>query len=517
MSCRIHPRSSKARTTSRKTRRRRGAYLVLFGLSMAIFLGIMALIHDLALISYGTRQCQNIADAAVLAGSRKLGFTRSQSAAKNTALQYLTVYNRSDSTIADIHTPPISGEYAGQLGYIQVIAKRDLRTWMLRSSWFSSPSIVVSAQSVAGDESFIPEPSLIALNPNARPGLTVSSTASLRVTGRVFVNSEGGGFDQSGNPIGNGNTSTAIAVNTPSVGNGLYANMVDSVGGVDNPYAIRPLLPDASAPLRTGLPTYPDPYVSLATPNVNNGVDNRFRGSVTVTTTTVNGLAFDTSGQNRIARNNEIIADGLYTATAGDVILHPGIYTRIWVTGGRVYFVPGIYVVTARATSPDTIRLSGGTIFADGVMLYSTGENYNANTGSPDNTDAAIPPPTQPSTTFSTAWLNTSMVLGPIDTAKYNYGSLYPGAKPVSSEFNGISFYQRRHNPRTLLITGNTSEADFKGVFYGKWMQCRIQATGTLGSKFFVSDMIVLGGSSINLNASIADPQAVGRSIFLVE
>ncbi len=52
-----------AKKSCRKTVGRRGAYLVLFALSMTLFLGFLALIHDLALINYGWRRCQNIADA----------------------------------------------------------------------------------------------------------------------------------------------------------------------------------------------------------------------------------------------------------------------------------------------------------------------------------------------------------------------------------------------------------------------------------------------------------------------
>ena len=496
---------------------RQGAYLVLFALSMTVMLGILALIHDLALINYGWRQCQNAADAAALAGARRLGSYKSPTVAKNTALLYLTSFNKTDSSIADIHCPPISGPHAGQRGYVQVTARKDITTWMLRSSWFNRPSIVVTAHSVAGDEAFVPEPSMITLNPNAQPGLTVSSTALFRINGRIVVNSEGGGLDENSNPINNGSSSPAIVVNTPGSGYGLHADFVDAVGGADNPSGIKPYASDGYPPLRTRIPPQPDPYLSTPTPDISNGVDSRFRGSVTVTSSSVNGLAYDTSGQNRIAQDNEVIANGLYSSQAGDVILHPGVYSRIWVTGGRVYFVPGIYVLTARVSSPDVLRISGGTILADGIMFYVTGKDYDADTGAPDKFDLASPPPSTPSTTFGTSWITTALRITPIDTQKYDYQSLYPGAKAVATEFNGFSFYQRRHNPRTLLISGTHGLPSLPGVFYGKWMQARISVSANLSTKFIVSDMVVLGGSSIELDTTATGSQAIGRSVFLVE
>jgi hypothetical protein len=507
----------KSKKLGRRSGNRQGAYLVLFALSMTLFIGLLALIHDLALINYGWRRCQNIADAAALAGARKLGSTRSPSNAKNTALVYLTILNQTDSTLADIRTPPTSGDYAGQRGYVQVTARWEIGTWMLRRSWFSSPSIEVTAQSVAGDEMFIPEPSLLTLNPQAFPGLAVSRTSAFRVHGRIMVNSEGGGLDEYGNPIGNGNSSSAISVGLPTSNFGIFSDVVDSVGGVDNPYGIKPRVQDAYAPVRTKVPPFADPFLSIATPSVSNGVDNRFRGSVTVTSTSVSGLAYDTSGLNRVAKSNEVIAGGLYTANAGDIILHPGIYTRIWISGGRVFFVPGIYVVTARVTSPEVLRITGGSVVADGLMFYATGANYDANTGAPDRDDTSVAPPALASTTFGPISLVASFRASPIDTRKYDYASLYPGGKAVASEFNGITFYQRRHNQQYMAITGTNNQLSLSGVFYGKWMPLRISATGVLGAKFVVSSLNVLGGSSIEILATETDSPAIGRSIFLVE
>ena len=127
---------------------RRGAYLVLFALSMTLFLGFLALIHDLALINYGWRRCQNIADAAALAGARKLGSTRSPSIARDTALTYLTILNPTDSRLADIRTPPTSDEV--------LLTAKPGRAWGLRVTRLgsgmniSSPATLWAVTSIDG-------------------------------------------------------------------------------------------------------------------------------------------------------------------------------------------------------------------------------------------------------------------------------------------------------------------------------------------------------------------------------
>jgi hypothetical protein len=126
-------------------------------------------------------------------------------------------------------------------------------------------------------------------------------------------------------------------------------------------------------------------------------------------------------------------------------------------------------------------------------------------------------PPAVASTTFGPIWLVASLRFNPIDTLKYDYASLYPGAKAVASEFNGMTFYQRRHNQQYMVITGNTNQPNLSGVFYGKWMPLRISGTSVLGTKCVVSSLNILGGSSIEIRAPATDSQAIGRSIFLVQ
>jgi hypothetical protein len=156
-------------------------------------------------------------------------------------------------------------------------------------------------------------------------------------------------------------------------------------------------------------------------------------------------------------------------------------------------------------------------VTANGLMFYNTGKNYNVNTGAPDNTDLGIPPPSAPATSFGRASFTTSFQTSPIDTSVYNYASLYPGAKAVSSDFNGMMYYQRRHNTQSLQITGNSAETTLQGTFYGKWMPIQISGQGKYNSQFVVSTFAVTGSGNIEVTAGNNTPVAMGKAVALVE
>ena len=103
------------------------------------------------------------------------------------------------------------------------------------------------------------------------------------MNGTVIVNSNGGGLDEFGQPIGNGNSGSAIT----TAGNGvLYAHDVQSVGGVNTPSMIKNYdAGNSESPLHTGSLAQPDPYQYLPPPTTATGVA-RIRGQGVATTST---------------------------------------------------------------------------------------------------------------------------------------------------------------------------------------------------------------------------------------
>jgi len=157
---------NRTRTTPpRGYRSRRGAYLHIFAVSLTLFVGMLAILYDLAQLNYAWRRCQNAADAAALAGSAKIADGFQENPAMSKTLEYLSVWNVTASTAEDIHSPPISGKYLGMEGYIEVVAKWNVKMMFFRLLPFGSSEIEVKARAVAGTESFMPGDGVIALNP----------------------------------------------------------------------------------------------------------------------------------------------------------------------------------------------------------------------------------------------------------------------------------------------------------------------------------------------------------------
>jgi hypothetical protein len=245
-------------------------------------------------------------------------------------------------------------------------------------------------------------------------------------------------------------------------------------------------------------------------------VDDRRRGSIAVTNQTVQGVNTDTAGQNFVAVGGESVANGLHTATAGEVILHPGIYDSIDITGGSVYLIPGIYVVASNKNNQAALKITGGTVTADGVMFYNTGNNYNPSTGSPDANDINKKPPHDDGATLGGFTFNAGMRFRPISTTTYAYSSLYAGAPAVSNKFDGMLFYQRRRNTQGIDIQGNSATGVLSGTLYAKWANFKISGQGTYDAQFVAGSMSVTGQGDVTV-LSAGTGKGKANQIFLVE
>lgn len=354
------------------------------------------------------------------------------------------------------------------------------------------------------------------LDPTARPGLNVSGQARLRVNGRVVVNSEGGGEDENGNSVANGNNGTAASGGQPNSNNGIFARDIRVVGGVDNYQNFKNYVSGGSNPLKAKQLPEPDPLINLPVPTNALGVDARSRGEVKVTNANVSGLNTDSAGQNHKATAGESVAGGLHTAIANEVILYPGIYQNIDITGGTVYFVPGIYVISANKNNQSAIKVTGGTVVGEGVMFYNTGDNYESTTGLPDKNDMSLTPPVSDGAKLGSVSINAGLSLKPINTSTYAYGSLYAGAQAVSSQFDGMLFFQRRRNTNEISITGNAADGVLKGTLYAKWANFKISGQGNYSAQFVAGSLALTGQGDITILAA-GGGTGHANEVYLVE
>lgn len=489
---------------------RPGKVLVMTVLMMPVLLGMTGLVIDGGMLMATHRQVQNTADAAALAAAMDLyrgaGGTTAVASAQtfvtNNGLNVTLGLNAGATNTINI--PPATGPHAGNGQYAEAIVTTTAPTFFIQVLSGSSTNSI-SARSVAGYEPVGAGEGAIVLDPTAAPGLSVSSNNSrLIVRGSVVVNSQGSGVDQYNQPVSGSYSQPAVSTGGPNISPApIVVNDLQVVGGVDTPDNVRFYDPafgptnfydstNQDRPIFARGPIAPDPLLNLATPTTSNGVQNVFP---------------DKNGVNQASPQNISIGN------SDTVTLKPGIYQTIGITGGTVTMNPGIYVVGVNATGGgNRFSITGGTVTANGVMVYNTGNDYTTS-GSPDSSDGNSSPSKSVSSKFGGITINGGTVtMTPISD--------------TSSPFFGMLFYQRRWNTTSASIAGNSSNlqlgpanptaANPVGTIYAKWANFQLSGTGKFNSQFVVGSMSISGGAAVTINSG---GKSFGRAnvVFLVE
>ena len=520
-------RSRTRRGRKRQTTTRSGYVLVWFALGLSILLGMCGLVIDSGLLMASHRQIQNMADTAALAAAMHMLKGQSFAAAKTEAANFVNNHNGLTDATVVVNSPPQQGPYAtgGSGTYVEAIVTDTVTTFFAHFLPGVGRQHPVQARAVAGYEAVTAREGVIVLDPTSFPGLDISGGGVMRVRGSVVVNSEGGGVDENGDPVNNGNSQWAAKAGQPNSGAGIYANHVHVVGGVDYPALFKPYNLGDPPPLDANQTPEPDPLINLPTPMISSGVDPTPRGEVKVTQNNVQGMETNdpatgmAKGENFEAAGGEVIAGGMHVATAGEAILHPGIYHKIEITGGAAYFIPGIYVLAAQKENQNVLSLTGGNVTFNNSMFYITGDNYDPNSGWPDIDDGEQPPPLADGAKLGRVSINAEMHFTAIDAdivpSVYGRYAFAPAILP-SEAFNGTLFYQRRGNNQTIKITGNSAGGQLQGTMYAKWGHVQITGQGTYDAQFVIGTLAVTGNGDVQILHS-GSPRARGNHVFLVE
>ncbi len=169
--------------------------LIVFGI-MAMF-GITALAVDGGSAYADRRRVQNAADAAALAGA--LARINGESWVQTTyqVARQNGYDNNGTGNVVEIHSPPVSGSYAGDIEYIQVRITSHLRTYF--ASVIGIPQITNVAEAVARSKPAQYKPmfdgaAVVSLAPSSdcdeNKSFWMHAEATLDITGGgVFVNS----------------------------------------------------------------------------------------------------------------------------------------------------------------------------------------------------------------------------------------------------------------------------------------------------------------------------------------
>ena len=463
----MDPRPTLRPVPTTHSRHSRGTILVVTAIILFALVGLLGLVIDAGQLMTAHRTVHNATDAAATAAAMDLLSGKSSTIAKATAATFVQSYNVLPSATVVVNIPPASGPHSSRTGFVETIVTYPVTTRLIQILGVSSTQDAV-ARAVAGYEGVAVGAGVIALDPDARPGLKLSGNGSLRVNGTVLVNSQGGGLSDSGQPIANGNSGNAITLS----GNGnLYARDIQSVGGVNSLSKIKNFDATISqSPLHTGTVVHPDPFQYLPPP------------------TTANGAVATSFGAVKLSGN-------------ADVSLSPGVYLSIDVSANvNVLMQPGIYVIKGGGLS-----MSGNsTISGVNVMLYNSGSDYNVSTGLPDAGDGTSSPPASGNPTFGGVSITGNAVL-----------NLTPLSNP-SSPFDGMVFYQRRLNTQPMTLAGNASSDMLRGTVYAKWAPLDLSGNGTFNSQFIVQRVDITGNGTLTLDVS-GQNLADSKQVFLVE
>jgi hypothetical protein len=468
---------------------------------MVVLIGIMGLVIDGGILMATYRHAHSAADAAAMAAAYAKLRQESEADAEAAAIALVTDYNDLPDAQVAIAFGPTMGPYAGNDEYVEAIVTTPLLTYFIHVLPGVGRGASVTARAVAGSEAVAAGEGVITLNPDARPGLKVVGSAQLKINGDIYVNSEGGGEDENGDPVFDPSDQTAVTVANNAI---VCAENVNVVGGVNDYENFENSTPGGENPLDALTLPIADPLLHLPTPTVAGegfGVDPQFHGAPQASD---GSLALNAPPESP----NVVFVD----PETGEetMILNPGIYESIKISGGKVEFKPGIYVLKPANNTTFTLELVGGDVIADGIMFYNTGSDYDPVTGLPDINDGNDPPNAPNDTKFGKIKINASMVLNPLDTSAYVY------APDVSSDFDQMLFYQRRWNDATIQIEGNSDEGSLSGTLYAKWADVQISGQGTYDAQFVVGSMEIDGQGDITINY---DGDNVGKAakIFLVE
>lgn len=201
--------------TQKKTER--GQVLILIALALVGVIGITALAIDLSITYDARRSAQNAADSAALAGALAYINGQNATAAAYNAAVVSGFDNDGVQNWVEVHHPPLSGEYAGNNEYIQVIIRNQTDPSFLQAVFSGDVTSEVEAIARAKPADKRPlygEYAIVTLKPNGKDVFSIGGNPTLEIIG-------GGIFDNSDNSkafTGSGNIKLYVAEGVYVVG-----------------------------------------------------------------------------------------------------------------------------------------------------------------------------------------------------------------------------------------------------------------------------------------------------------
>lgn len=374
----------------------RGQVLVLFAGGLVVLFIVAALAFDVGMTLLERRDQQNAADASALAGARYvLGApsfngscaTAAGNAAANAACE-VALANDYDNAASDedvfVRIPPISGQFAGFPGFVQVQINAS------RPSIFGGVigigNWAVGASAVAANQPGVTYTfGMLALSPDACKAIQISGTGTVNSAASVQSNSTGAGcgdgsfigFSRSGAGVLNVTAPDAVCRSAGAIqdqGSGTMTCSPDPFA-----FALPDPLQDLPAPVKPALPTAALKEVvgGSVVPSPTN-IPDRCPGAVTAPSETSPGTGCILGQGGTQANRQWILSPGLYPGgitLKGNVtaFLLPGIY---WIGGGGFNGQDGSVISVNSETDRTPATCTAGAtppcVNGGGILIYNS-------------------------------------------------------------------------------------------------------------------------------------------------
>lgn len=232
-----------------------GQVIILFALSSLVLVGMLALAIDVGYMLAERRQTQAAADAGVMAAAHASLQNLTANQVEAAGEYYGAINADVDEGDVKVNQPPVSGEYAGDDGYIQVTITKDVQRFFLGAVYDGDWQVSASAVALVQNEGL--NAALLALDPDdgdinatGNAQITVEdgsivSNYNIDATGNIFMSADeyiaaNDGFDPTGNVTlegGLGENESAAEVPDPLTGKISPPDLPPAPSSADNYYS----------------------------------------------------------------------------------------------------------------------------------------------------------------------------------------------------------------------------------------------------------------------------------------
>jgi hypothetical protein len=469
-------------------------------IAIFVLMGFVALATDLGLFWSKRRQMQTAADAAAIAAAVALRTRTSPTSAATSVAALNGFTNGASGVTVAVNSPPLSGSYAGDPNYVEVVIADPEPTYFLRLLGYTS--VNVSTRAVGGQSA---SPACVyALDPSVPGAISMNGNVNLTASCGVVVDS---------------NSSSALSAN----GN---TTAVASAFGVVGNYSANGNVKFLPTP-RTHIAPLSDPLTSPQPPAV---------GACVMAATTSSGT-YTVSGNNKVVTvpvgvwsggisiggnsSNVTFSAGTYgngislSGNNGSVTFNPGQYQNgggsgasITISGNATtQFVAGNYTFCGPLSirGNNTVTLSPGTYY--GGISISGNANISFSPGAYVLGGGGLSVTGNSTLTgVGVTFYNTSApgyAYAPVNMTGNETANF---SAPTSGALQGILFFQDRSVPvgsAASTLKGNSSST-FDGVVYFPTTSLTyVGNSSSSGYTDLIADTITISGNaSITINSN---------------